>query len=159
MTDPVRDDVAALASTPVTIDSEATVVEAAQMMWSEHIGSLVVMEAGEPAGLVTDRDATLAALLRPAGSAVPTVGSAASRPLISIGAEASLVDATMQFRRHCVRRVGVLDASGTLIGILAADSVLQALGRPLDDLSRALTREFQEERSPSPTAQSTFGPE
>ena len=156
---PGTDDIASLASTPVTIDAGATASEAAQLMGTAHIGSLVVTEDDEPVGLVTDRDLTMAALLRPAGSAMPTVGSVASRPLMSIDVDGTLVDATILFQKHCVRRVGVRNKDGALVGIIAADSIMQALGGPLDDLSHALARELSEERSPSPTDRSTFGPE
>ena len=53
----------------------------------------------------------------------------------------------------------MLDATGTLVGVLSADSVLQSLGRPLDDMSKALARELSEERDPSPSSNSTYGPE
>lgn len=152
-------EVLALASPPITIDGSASACEAAQLMGTEHVGSVVVVEDGRPIGLVTDRDLTMATLLRPAGSDVPAVAAIASRPFLSIPAEASLVDATAIFDRHCVRRVGVVDASGELVGVLAADSVLQELGRPLDDIAHALAREFTEERDPSPQTSSTFGPE
>ena len=154
-----QSDLLALASPPVTIDGGATASEAAQLMGTKHVGSIVVTEDGRPVGLVTDRDLALAALLRPAGSDVPTVGGMASRPLLSVAEDATLVDATTLFHRHCVRRVGVVDAGGDLVGVLSADSVLQALGSSLDDIAEALAREFDEERHPSPTASGTFGPE
>lgn len=40
----------------VSIDAEATVKEAAGVMAQHEIGSLVVMEQGKPAGIVTERD-------------------------------------------------------------------------------------------------------
>ncbi|MEM9379502.1 MAG: CBS domain-containing protein [Planctomycetota bacterium] len=152
-------DIRALASTPVTIDASASVAEAAQELGKQHVGSLVVVDAGEPIGLVTDRDLTMAALLRPPGSAPPTVGSVASRPLLSVDLDASLVDATLLFQRHCIRRIGVRNASGALVGVLSADSVLQALGGRLADIAQALAREFDQERSPLPAGSSTFGSE
>jgi CBS domain-containing protein len=159
MTERGSSDVLALASPPITIDGGATAPEAAQLMGTQHIGSVVVTEDGQPVGLVTDRDLALATLLRPAGSEVPTVGSVASRPLLTVNSSATLVEATTLFQRHCVRRAGVMDTKGELVGVLSADSVLQALGRTLGDMAEALAREFSEERHPSAQSPSTLGPE
>jgi len=40
----------------VTISADATMAEAAKVMGEKHIGSLVILEKGEPKGIVTERD-------------------------------------------------------------------------------------------------------
>ncbi|MGI0149904.1 MAG: CBS domain-containing protein, partial [Thermoplasmata archaeon] len=45
-----------MTSTPITIAAGATAAEAAKLMREKDIGSLVVVEEGRPAGIVTERD-------------------------------------------------------------------------------------------------------
>ncbi len=42
-----------------TIDSQATLVEAAERMKQLEVGALPVWESGELAGMITDRDITI----------------------------------------------------------------------------------------------------
>lgn len=153
--------VLALASPPQTIDGEASLAEAAQRMGRAHVGSLVVLEAGVPVGLVTDRDVALAACLREprAGGPPPRVGAVASRPLLTLPAHATLDELTRLCAARCVRRVALMDDRGALVGVVSTDAVLQHLGAQLGDLARALTRELEEERAPTRSRGSAFGPE
>jgi CBS domain-containing protein len=45
-----------------TIDSTATVLEAAELMRDQDIGALPVADAGRPIGMLTDRDIVVRAL-------------------------------------------------------------------------------------------------
>ncbi|HEU4343357.1 MAG TPA: CBS domain-containing protein [Candidatus Binatia bacterium] len=60
----------------VTISPDATVLEAAKLMHSKHIGSLIVVEDSHPIGIVTDRDIALkvvASEKKPAETAVKKI--------------------------------------------------------------------------------------
>ncbi|MEZ6014156.1 MAG: CBS domain-containing protein [Planctomycetota bacterium] len=147
-----------LASPPATVRVDASLSEAARRMGRAHVGSLVVVDDAGPVGLVTDRDVVLAACLREPDAAAPQVGEVASRPLVTLAANAPLDALTALCAQRCIRRVGLVDEAGALVGVVAVDSVVQYLGGQLGDLARALGREFAEERAPTAT-QRTFGPE
>lgn len=148
-----------LASPPETIDASESLANAAQRMGRAHVGSLVVVDGADVVGLVTDRDLVLAACLRAAGADPPTVGEVASRPLVTLPETVTFDELTRLFAARCIRRVGLVDAAGALTGIVAADTVIQYLGRQLGDLARALEREFEQERAPKTVHAPTFGPE
>lgn len=148
-----------LATPPVYVKAGAAASEAARCMAKNHVGSLIVEEDGAPVGLVTDRDLTLGALGREPGTQQPCVLDLASRPLIRVDENASLSTVTRLFARHCIRRVALTNSSGDVVGVLSSDVVLKSLGRPMEDLTQTIEREFAEERHPSPTSTSTFGPE
>jgi CBS domain-containing protein len=149
----------ALASVPETIDASASLAQAAQRMARAHVGSLVVVEDGAPVGLVTDRDLTMAACTRHEGTPAPAVGLVASRPLVTLDEHAPLDALTRLMADRCIRRVGLVDATGALTGIVVADSVVMYLGRQMGDLALTLEREFAEEREPTARVARTFGPE
>jgi CBS domain-containing protein len=148
----------ALASPPATIEAHAPLAEAARRMGRSHVGSLVVLEDGAPVGLVTDRDIALAACLAPRGEAPPLVGAVASRPLVTLSKAASLDELTQLCAVRCIRRVGLVDDAGELVGVVSTDSVVQHLGRQMGELARTFQREFEAEREPAHRPV-TFGPE
>ncbi|MEM4046393.1 MAG: CBS domain-containing protein, partial [Metallosphaera sp.] len=45
-----------IAREPVTIEPKANLVDAAKLMKREGVGSLLVMESGQPKGIVSERD-------------------------------------------------------------------------------------------------------
>jgi len=149
----------ALTSPPEVIDAGASLADAALQMGRRHVGSLVVCEGSAPVGLITDRDVALAGCLRAPGAPPPRVGEVASRPLVTLPEHATLEDLTALFAARCIRRVGLVDGRGALVGVVSADSVVQFLGRHLGELARTFEREFEVEREQRDFQPSTFGPE
>ena len=148
-----------LASPPECIDVGASLADAALHMGRRHIGSLVVVEHGAPVGLVTDRDVALAGCLREPNAPPPKVGAVASRPLVTLPESATLEELTALIASRCIRRVGLVDGRGALVGVVSSDSVVQFLGRDLGELARTFEREFEVEREQRDFQPSTFGTE
>ena len=122
MSKSVRD---AMTEDPRSIGASASVVEAAQLMRAEHIGSLPVTEDEQLVGMITDRDITTRVV---AESAVPestSVGDVYSRDLISVEPNHDLDEALELMARHQVRRLPVVE-NGRLVGVVAqADIALK----------------------------------
>ena len=160
MTDLADKGLLGLASEPLVVREDAEVKVAAQLMQRSHVGSLVVVdEDDQPLGLITDRDVALGVLRRPPGSSAGTVSRLTSRPLITLPATSSMDDATRCFGERCIRRIGLTDESGGLIGVLSSDAVLMHLGGLLHDLTDAIGREFELEARPLDSNRSVFGSE
>lgn len=144
-------------SEPRRIPVETPIHEAAQAMGRWHVGSLVVDMDGEPVGLVTDRDLALHVLL--GGSARNPVGSCASRPLLTVREDATSVDAITRMRASRVRRLGVVDRDGALVGVISADDLFGDAAAQSGALAGALRRELRSEQYPPPAPGSLFGKE
>ena len=117
---------------PVTIDSAATVTEAAQVMNQESVGALVVTEKDRAVGLVTDRDHVVRGLARRA----PTdarVDSVMSTDLVTLSLDADIHDALDQFREHDIRRLPLMDGDH-VVGVLTVDDLIIDLARDLGSL-------------------------
>ncbi|MEM1537954.1 MAG: CBS domain-containing protein [Candidatus Nezhaarchaeales archaeon] len=101
----------------VSIDAEKTVAEAAKFMVERGLGSLIVVEGGEPVGIITERDLTRRVVAK--GLPLTTkVGEVASKPLITIGPDETLLEAINVMKRNGIRRLGVKEG-GKLIGVLS----------------------------------------
>lgn len=92
-------------------------------------GALPVLENGRVVAMVTDRDICLELAkrnVRPSRLAVREVMSEA--PLHSIGEEEDVDRALQLMRRWKVRRLPVIDRSGTLQGIISMNDIVRSTG-------------------------------
>jgi CBS domain-containing protein len=125
--------------------------QAARLMREHHVGSLVVVEEaaapGVPIGMLTDRDLAVGVMalgLDPAKTLVEAV----MRPRIALVRESDgLGRAIALMRSEGVRRLPVVDADGELVGILAADDLLELFAEELSGLAAMLAKGQRLERA------------
>ena len=128
--------------TVVTISPDATVLEAAKLMQSKHIGCLVVTDNSRPTGILTDRDIVLklvASEKKPGETAVKNIMT--TNPTM-VNVNYDVLDAVRLMRDRGVRRLPVIDEHRHLLGIITLDDVLTAFGAELGDLAGAVQKEF-----------------
>ena len=110
---------------PVTCSPETGVVEAARLMRQHNISGVVVVEDGEPLGVVTVSD--LRNLI------VDSHGNVGDRPvreimsagLISVRARDLVVKAIFTMAKHSIHRLTVLDDTGRLRGVITDADLLR----------------------------------
>jgi CBS domain-containing protein len=107
-----------MATTLATIQSEASLLAAAQLMREKRIGSLLTIEAGEVVGIVTERDLVRKGLAynRDAGST--HVSAVMSSPLLSIDVNRTIRDASKAMAEEGVRHLAVTE-NGKIVGVLS----------------------------------------
>lgn len=128
--------------TVVTISPDATVLDAAKLMQSQHIGSLVVIDEFRPIGMLTDRDIVLKLVAnekKPGETAVKSIMTA-NPTMVNVNYD--VLDAVRLMRDRGVRRLPVIDEHRHLLGIITLDDVLTAFGAELGDLAGAVQKEF-----------------
>ena len=81
-------------------------------------GAVPVVDAGQPIGILTDRDVALAVANNPDLGNLP-VADFMSKEVFSVAPDVPLKDVGAMFGRNCVRRLLVVDAAGQLQGIIA----------------------------------------
>ena len=98
--------------------------EAAEMMWTDGCGILpVVDERSSVIGMITDRDICIALGTRDVNAAALQVKDVSLPKLFSCEPEDDIHKALDQMAAQKVRRLPVIDAKGTLKGILSIDDV------------------------------------
>jgi len=109
----------------VSIDSEASVKEAASKMAHEEIGSLVVTEQGKPAGIVTERDLLSRVLALGRNANATQIKMIMSRPLIC---GQSTMDVTEAARFMVARNIKKLPITqdGHVVGIVTLTDLCAA---------------------------------
>jgi len=124
--------------------------EAARMMRDHHVGALIVVAKRDgttkPIGIVTDRDLVVAVVaaagVRPESL---TVRDVMSSDLVLAQETDGVFEAVERMQDSGTRRLPVVTADGTLLGILTLDDVLRMLAGELTALAiaaqRSVTRE------------------
>jgi CBS domain-containing protein len=140
----VRD---AMTENPLSIGASASVVEAAQLMRDEDIGSLPITDDEKLVGMITDRDITTSVVADAADPKATSVGDVLSQDLITVEPDKELEDALQLMARHQVRRLPVVE-NGSLVGIVAqADIALKENEARTGELVEAISEPSEGERS------------
>jgi CBS domain-containing protein len=116
----------AMTEDPRSIGPSASVVEAAQLMRDEHIGSLPITDGDTLLGMITDRDITTRVVAEAADLATTSVGDVYSQDLVSVEPDKDLEEALGLMARHQVRRLPVVQ-DGRLVGIVAQADIALTL--------------------------------
>lgn len=138
----------------VVMSGDESVTAAAGLMRSHHVGDVVLVEERPngrvPVGIVTDRDVVVEVVAAGVDPDSLAVRDIVTHSAYVLREEDSLFDALEMMRSRAVRRVPVVEADGTLAGIIAVDDVVGLLAELLDELSAVVERQREREAEARP---------
>ncbi len=117
---PVRE---VMRSHPTTIDVGETVARAAQTMCRDEVGSCIVLQNNLPIGIVTEEDINCKVVAKDLKPSSIHVSEIMSTPLITIGADKLVGDASAMMVKNRVRRLPVVE-NQLVIGIVTVRDIL-----------------------------------
>jgi len=130
------------------------VPEVAQLMRNHHVGDLIVAEMRNgrlvPVGVVTDRDLVVKVLAEGVAPDVLLARDLMTRMLVTAVEHESVYEAVERMRAEGVRRLPVVGADGSLIGVLSADDVTEFLAEELTGVARIGPRQSVLEKEALP---------
>jgi CBS domain-containing protein len=111
----------------LTIDSEKTILEAAELMSQKEVGDVVVLKGEIPRGIVTERDFVRRVVARktPLDTKISDV---MTKPLITISPDASLKEAARKMINSGIRRLPVVKQH-KLVGIIVVSDFARHLSK------------------------------
>ena len=109
----------------VTLQQTATVEEAAKVLKSNNIGSVLVLHKGNPVGIITERDIIVKVVAAGKDPGKVQLKSVMSSPLKAIGPEVGIEDCAKTLRDERVKRLPVVDKKGRLIGIISETDIVR----------------------------------
>ena len=127
------------------------IVDAARRMRTSHVGDLVVVENRDgrhvPVGIVTDRDIVMAAVAGdPDHINYLLISDVMTSDLVTATEQESIETALKKMHEHGIRRLPVVETTGTLVGILTLDDILRYLTVQQSELVALVASEQQRER-------------
>ena len=130
---------------------QVSALDAARLMRHKHVGDVVVVSDPEgdrvPVGVVTDRDLTIEVLGNGRDAAQTTLSDVMRSPLVVATESEDASSVLERMRFHGVRRIPVVDARGTLVGIVTLDDLLRALLSDMQTLLASQTKAQRREQS------------
>ena len=111
----------------VTAHPHETVQEVAKRMAQYDVGTLVVVEAHKPVGIITDRDLVLRVMAKELRPQELTARAAMTGNPVCVSEHTALEEAIALMRGYHVRRLVVVNEHKELIGVLALDDLLLLL--------------------------------
>ena len=115
---------------PVTVGREGSVAEAALHMKEADVGSVVVLgEAGDVVGIVTDRDVAVRLVAEDLPADTTPVDVIMTIMPLCIDRRMDVEMALKKMEVHGVRRIPVLDEGNELLGVVSLDDILIHLGK------------------------------
>lgn len=137
---------------PITARENETVAGVSKLMGKHDIGCVIIIDkAGNPAGIITERDIVQRVAARNVLPSELKVVQTMSKPVESIGPNATVNDAAKLMNRKRIRRLAVID-DGKLVGILTMKDILQVTPAIID-----LASEKSRAGLSSPRTGSTLG--
>ncbi|MBS1186190.1 MAG: histidine kinase [Burkholderiaceae bacterium] len=135
----------------VIAESRTSVLEAAQLMRTHHVGTLVVAEKvggiTQPKGIVTDRDLVLGVMAADLKPDTILVSDVMPDSLYTVRDEESVSETMRIMRSHGIRRILVVDWQGGLQGIVSVDDLIVLLAEEMQELAKLIGREQERERA------------
>ncbi|MBZ5601919.1 MAG: CBS domain-containing protein [Acidobacteriia bacterium] len=133
----------------VIASRETSVQDAAKLMREHHVGDLIVTDRAngkrKPIGIVTDRDIVIEVMAQGLDPTRISIEDIMAPELVSAREQDGVWETIEKMRTKGVRRVPVVDAEGTLAGIIAVDDLIELLADELGDLAKVISREQRQE--------------
>lgn len=129
----------------ITVEKDLPIRDAAILMREQHVGDVVVVKPdGDrivPVGILTDRDIVLELVAENVEIDSVLVGDVVSAELLQAAESDSIDDTLTRMRNKGVRRVPVLSVSGSLVGVLAMDDIIDSVAEQMIDLAGLIATE------------------
>jgi len=109
----------------ITVEAEATVSEAAELMSKHEIGCLIVMSKGNPVGMVTERDMLKRVLLKSKDPRKVKIGRIMSKPLIVGEPQTDIRDAVRLMVEGKIKRLPIVE-DNNLLGLVTFTDIVRS---------------------------------
>lgn len=101
-----------------TTSPSDTARDAAKLMQDRHVGDVLVVEADQLTGVVTDRDLVVRVLAEGLDPDQARVGDICSSEVLEVRPDTTVEDALLIMRGAAIRRLPVVD-SGRIVGVVS----------------------------------------
>lgn len=134
----------------ICISADASIHDAAKTMRDKHVGDLVVVEENSvgqvPVGIVTDRDLVTIVLACDVPARDLTVADVMMKNPKVVFEGDGIFETTRRMKNAGVRRMPVVDESGSLSGLISVDDIYHMLAAEFFNLAQVPNRQINRER-------------
>jgi CBS domain-containing protein len=126
---------------PRVVTSDTPVTQVAELMESEDVGSIPVLDGEQLTAIVTDRDIVVRALAKGKDPRGMPVREVFTTEIITVGPDQDLSDALQIMAANQVRRLPVVDEENRLVGMVSqADVAIEAKEKSVGEMVQEISR-------------------
>lgn len=133
----------------VIAEFKDSVLHAAQLMRKHHVGDVLVVNKSNgnslPVGIITDRDLVIEILASKLNPQTLTIADIMVSELATVKEDIGVFEAINYMRIKGVRRMPVVDDSGSLVGVVTLDDLFTLLVEELGLLVKLISHEQKKE--------------
>ena len=109
-----------------SVAPDETVYNAIAQMAEKEVGALLVVEGGQPVGIISERDYTRKVILKDRSSKAALVSEIMTTKLISVHSAMHIDECVALMKRHHIRHLPVID-QGQVTGVLSLRDLFSAI--------------------------------
>ena len=109
-----------------SVAPDETVYNAIAQMAEKEVGALLVVEGGQPVGIISERDYTRKVILKDRSSKAALVSEIMTTKLISVHSAMHIDECVALMKRHHIRHLPVID-EGQVTGVLSLRDLFSAI--------------------------------
>jgi len=133
---------------PRAVTPQTPLKEVAQVMESDDVGAVPLVEGERLVGIVTDRDIVIRAIAKGKDPTGMQASEVSSRELVTVHPDDDLSDALELMAQHQVRRLAVTAEDERLVGVVSqADVAREGKDKDTGQIVEAISREPQGPRT------------
>lgn len=126
---------------PRAVSPDTPLSQVAELMESEDIGAIPILDGDKLAGMITDRDIVIRAVAKGKDPRGMPAREISSRDVVTVRPDSNLSEALELMAGHQVRRLPVVDEDNRLLGVVSqADIALgareKAVGEMVEEISK-----------------------
>lgn len=126
---------------PRCVTPETPLNQVAELMDTEDIGSVPVLDGERLTGMITDRDIVIRAVAKGKDPRGMPVREVSSNELVTVNPDSNLSDAAELMAAYQVRRLPVVDDENRLVGIVAqADVAMGAKEKDVGEMVESISQ-------------------
>jgi CBS domain-containing protein len=134
---------------PRAVTPQTPLNEVAQVMETEDVGAVPVVDGDRLVGIVTDRDIVVRAIAQGKDPRGMPASEVSSRELVTVNPDDELSDALNLMAQYQVRRLAVTAEDERLVGVVSqADVALHAKDKETGQVLEGISRQPQGPRTP-----------
>jgi CBS domain-containing protein len=134
---------------PRAVTPQTPLSEVAELMDTDDVGAVPVVDGDRLVGIVTDRGIVVRAIAKGKSPLGMPAAEVSSRELVTVSPEDDLSEALKLMAHYQVRRLAVTAEDERLVGVVSqADVALQAKEKETGELLQDISRQPQGPRTP-----------
>jgi CBS domain-containing protein len=123
--------------------------QVAELMETEDIGAIPILDGDRLVGMITDRDIVVRAVAKDKDPRRMPSREISSGELLTVGPDQDLSEALHLMAQHQVRRVPVVDDENRLVGVVSqADIAREAKDKSVGEMVAEISKPLQGSRQP-----------